>query len=382
MPPPAPQSARPVARLQPRAGPEPVLKPFVSSVPSNNNHPAKPVQIATPSVKKPLNAGFIFRLLPFGLGVLTVFVIGILLGGPANQALASTIFFKAAMTQQATVQNLFSTSTAPPAAHPTQIIEGSPERPVLGQGARQTRDLDGMEMVFVPAGPFLMGTNPGSALSACKSNQLECQPNWFADEEPMHTVQVDAYWIDQTEVSNGQYARCVNAGVCSPPLTNSSVTRTDYYGNSAFTNYPVINVDWNMAGAYCSWAGARLPTEKEWEKAARGPDGRLYPWGNTFSPELANITSTDTTSVGSYQANAGPYGAFDMAGNVWEWTSDVYDVYPGGNPNASTDFGLTSRVVRGGSWSGSFNDGRSANRDRGEIFSYFSDLGFRCAHSN
>ena len=120
-----------------------------------------------------------------------------------------------------------------------------------------------MTLLYVPAGEFTMGSD--------SSDQ--------ADEKPAHTVNLDAFRIDQTEVTNKQYAACKENGGCTPPSRNSSSTNTSYYGNTQFDNYPVIYVNWNQAVAYCEWAGRRLPTEAEWEKAARGTDGRTYSWG-------------------------------------------------------------------------------------------------------
>jgi len=125
-------------------------------------------------------------------------------------------------------------------------------------------DKDGMVMLYVSAGPFTMGSDNGGA-----------------NEKPAHTVYLDAYWIDQTDVTNAMYAKCVSAGACSQPASLRSSTRLSYYGNSQFDNYPVIYVNWNMADTYCKWAGRQLPTEAQWEKAARGTDGRIYPWGIT-----------------------------------------------------------------------------------------------------
>ena len=139
-------------------------------------------------------------------------------------------------------------------------------------GSIIVRPEDGMTMVYVPEGDFLMGSDNG---------QL--------DEQPVHTENLKAYWIDRTEVTNSMYGMCVNAGKCKPPVQSSSVTRTNYYGDVLYDNFPVVFVDWNMASDYCSWVGARLPSEAEWEKASRGTDGRTYPWGEQEpSCSLAN----------------------------------------------------------------------------------------------
>ncbi len=160
------------------------------------------------------------------------------------------------------------------------------------------------------------------------------------DEQPVHEVTLDAFWIDRTEVTNAQFAGCVADGACQPPSETSSSTRDPYYGNDEFADYPVIYVSWNDASEFCEWAGGRLPTEAEWEYAARGPESFTYPWGNNGpSTSLLNFDTNvgDTSEVGSYPDGASWVGALDMAGNVWEWVNDWYDSgyyqnSPGENP--------------------------------------------------
>lgn len=197
---------------------------------------------------------------------------------------------------------------------------------------------DGMTLLYVPASEFTMGSDNGDP-----------------SEKPVHTVYLDAFWIDKTEVTNKMYSLCVNAGNCMPPTSTTSYTRSNYYGNLQYDNYPVIYVSWEDAETYCSWADRRLPTETEWEKAARGVDGRTYPWGENIDCEMANFGACegDTTEVGSYASGQSPYGLFDMAGNVWEWVADWYDANyyfssPSSNPPGSS-IGQY-RVVRGGSF--------------------------------
>jgi len=243
-----------------------------------------------------------------------------------------------------------------PVVHVVQVSEPTPvptDTPPVGQPAVEPSNpatgtlwtqFDGRAMVYVPAGTFKMGSLPDDSDAA-------------DDEKPQHEVYLDAFWIDRTEVTNIQYLRCVEAGICSPPSDIDSSHRNVYWGDAAYDDYPVISVSWRQAADYCQWAGGRLPTEAEWEKAARGTDGRTYPWGEDLSCSLANYgdcTVGDTVAVASFPAGLSPYGAFDMAGNVQEWVADWYDemyyeASPGKNPQGPSDG--ADRVVRGGDYS-------------------------------
>jgi serine/threonine-protein kinase len=247
-------------------------------------------------------------------------------------------------------------------------------------------------MVLVPAGAFTMGDSASDAQAACERANSHCPSDYFPDEGPAHSVTLSAYYIDKTEVTNAMYAQCVDAGGCTAPVSSSSATRSYYFGNSQFDNYPVINVTWFDARAYCGWAGKRLPTEAEWEKAARGTDGRVYPWGDANpSCSIANyfrynigVCKGDTTAVGSYPGNISPFGALDMAGNVWEWTAD-WMTDGGYSSAAQTDpqgaSSGTERVMRGGAWDYYENPLRSTNR-HGEPQDFSENtLGFRCAQA-
>jgi len=227
-------------------------------------------------------------------------------------------------------------------------------------------------MMYVPAGEFDMGSDDGSD-----------------NEQPIHEVYLDAYWIDQTEVTTGMYAQCVADGDCRPPEVDSSYTHDNYYGDITYEDYPVIEVSWNDAVTYCEWADARLPTEAEWEKAAswdeEKQETRTYPWGETIDCSYANYYLNDfcvgdTTVVGSYPDSVSPYGALDMAGNVWEWTNSLYQSYPYDANDGREDVSSTNvRVLRGGAWRNSDLNVRAANRSSGAPGSRGSNIGFRCA---
>lgn len=259
-------------------------------------------------------------------------------------------------------------------------------------GSTRISEVDQMVQVYVPSGEFLMG-------AADKEAKISLEGGRAYPEIPQHTVYLDGYWIDKYEVSNGKYALCVDAGVCQPPFLSSSYTYAEYFGNPNYSNYPVIWVSWYQARGYCEWAGRRLPTEAEWEKAARGTDERRYPWGNDpLSAERANFCDIDcplshanpayndgypdTAPVGSFLAGVSPYGALDMAGNVWEWTSTLVQPYPYDAADGREDLDSTGeRVWRGGPWSNGVWWMRSAIRYRSVPFYWYYNLGFRCASS-
>ncbi len=235
--------------------------------------------------------------------------------------------------------------------------------------------LDTSKMVFIPEGIFIMGADTENFQAM----------SW---EKPAHEVTLDAFWIDKHEVTNGQFAQCVASGYCVQPRSVASKTRPQYYGIADFADYPVIYVDWNQAYYYCAWVGKRLPTEAEWEKAARGTDGSSYPWGNEGeAAELMNsghLADGDTQKVGSYPDGASPYGALDMAGNVWEWNADLFDrkAYtesPRENPKGGTEGQI--RVVRGLSWAYTTPYHEITIRNKADAYAYSYDLGFRCAYT-
>jgi len=254
-------------------------------------------------------------------------------------------------------------------------------------GTTRTSPADGMIEVFVPAGVFTMGG---------------VDPRASENEKPIHQVSMPDFWIDKVEVTNAMYALCATAGACRLPQEFRSDSRDKYYGDAQYANYPVVYVTWLQAKTYCEWAGRRLPTEAEWERAARGNDTRVYPWGDQVpDASRANFSSLvgDTASVGNSAAGISPFGVLDMSGNVAEWTNDIFsDTYytssmatnpqgPGGNGN--------TRVVRGGSYQDAEGEIRVSKRssvlgsdpnaviDSTEWLGTFSPkIGFRCASNN
>jgi formylglycine-generating enzyme required for sulfatase activity len=219
-------------------------------------------------------------------------------------------------------------------------------------------------MVLIPAGSFDMGSNDGRE-----------------DEKPVHTVRISSFYMDKYEVTNGAYKKCVDAGSCRAPYKSKSYTRSSYYGDSRYDNYPVIYVHWSQAKSYCEWKGGRLPSEAEWEYAARGGlRGMKYPNGDNISPNEANYSASDTVKVGIYDPNG--YGLYDMAGNVWEWTNDWYDGKYYENRTSQDPQGLNNgdtHVVRGGSWYDLANGLRVSARGRLNTTYRFGNDGFRCA---
>ncbi len=253
-----------------------------------------------------------------------------------------------------------------PTPGPTQTPRPSAQRATSapGIGSTWTSPVGGMVLVYVPAGEFTMGSTDDDR-------------DADDDEKPQHKVTLDAFWIDRTEVTKDQYQKCVAAGKCAAPSCSGT-------GQG---NHPVVCVRWQDAADYCAWAGGRLPTEAEWEKAARGTDGRKYPWGNeTPDCGLVNFSGCvgNTSAVGSYPSGASLYGTLDMAGNVWEWVADWYNESyysgsPGRNPTGPTSGQY--RVLRGGSWNNVQGDVRAAYRNWFVPGGWNVLDGFRCARS-
>jgi len=276
-----------------------------------------------------------------------------------------------------------------PTAIPTDLSS------LEGIGNTKVSPKDNATMVYVPAGEFLMGSKVG-----------------LTDEQPVHRVYLDAYWVDRTEVTNAIYANCVKSGACRKP--GSLV----FYNDPAYSNHPVEHVSWRDAVNYCSWAGRRLLTEAEWEKVAIWDpyhnQQRIYPWGNTYDCKKGNYddeTDMDASlmadgsvncdgyaysaPVGSYPQGASIYGVLDLGGNVWEWVHDAfleadpfnatiknyYAISPEKNPQGVDPKITDYRVARGGSYNSTYGFGRSAYRLWFGLDDAYDGIGVRCGNS-
>jgi serine/threonine protein kinase len=255
--------------------------------------------------------------------------------------------------------------------------------------------MDGVEMVLVPAGEFTMGSTSQDvdfAVTLCTQSGNRCPRSDFTNELPQRTVYVSSFYIDITPITNALYRACVDARVCAAPSdANTPDNRyrvSNYYNLPQYNNYPVVRIRWEDAQTYCQWAGKRLPTEAEWEKAARGTDGRIFPWGNQFENRRANTRDrgvAELQSVASYPDGRSPYGLYDMSGTVWEYVADWYsDTYyhdaPSRDPQGPTSGSV--RVLRGGSYSDHKEYARVTNRGAyNPNFSRSGFRGFRCAQS-
>ena len=293
-----------------------------------------------------------------------------------------------------------------------------------GVGNTRIRPADGMVMVYVPAGEFKMGARGLKWIRWTQSKRglkrMHYKPFMFIDETPQHSVYLDAFWIDKTEVTVAMFRIFVEAtGYITTaesqgwgkPWTDGpkelewpKVKGTDWqhpYGPESIAedDHPVTQVSWEDAVAYCKWVGGKLPTEAQWEKACRGIDGRMWPWGNTF--DGTRVSSCDaqclierwkddsfddgyafTAPVGSFPTGASPYGALDMVGNLWEWVADWYEKEyyhdsPYKNPLGPTSG--TLRAMRGGAWYDTDVWVTCTVRHQNPSWDRYSDVGFRCA---
>lgn len=276
-------------------------------------------------------------------------------GSPTKQVLTS-----AADTDVPPVE-IVPTSFSPTSTNTPALIE----TPIVDE----ITDAKNISMRLIPAGEFTMGYDDG---------QIEARP--------ASLIYVDTFYIDKYEVTNEMYAACVVDGKCRIPRLLGSSTRPSYYNNPNFANYPVLYVDWKAAKTYCEWRGARLPTEAEWEKAARGTaDERAYPWGSALDCDHANHSGCvgDTAAVNQYDKGQSPYGVYGMSGNVWEWTNSLYSFYPyNAADGRETPDASGKRIVRGGSWhifGGTGGGIRIDTRFMVDPVYYGAYIGIRCA---
>ncbi len=233
-------------------------------------------------------------------------------------------------------------------------------------------------MVLVPAGEFTMGIDEARLEKIVGT--LGGMVKYHDSATPAHKVNVDAVYIDKYEVTNDEYKKFIAATGAAIPLSWEDAGGDMPRGKG---KHPVVYVNWENAVAYCEWVGKRLPTEAEWEKAARGADGRLFPWGNKFSRKKLNFEKSrkrGTTKVGSYPKGVSPYGCYDMAGNVWEWTADNYLPYPG-NKHEDEFYGKERYVLRGGSFMDAKYDALTTMRSKFTPITDDENVGFRCAKS-
>lgn len=282
--------------------------------------------------------------------------------------------------------------TAPESSEPLPAVTGNADWQVA------TGTLGDLPMVYVPGGCFTMGSTDdqiASNIQACNDlysgAPFPCLEDIYRAEAPAHEVCVEGFWIGQFEVTNAQYAACVEAGVCAPPADSET------YGDPAYADHPVIRVPYDQALAFADWAGGTLPTEAEWEFAARGPDSWIYPWGDTFDGSRLNFCDVNcdvyfwvdpsiddgyayTAPVGTYPGGASWIGALDLSGNAWEWTRSAFRAYPYDAADGREDpASAEDRVLRGGAYDMSALDLRTALRYQLPADGSCRSYGFRIA---
>jgi formylglycine-generating enzyme required for sulfatase activity len=263
-----------------------------------------------------------------------------------------------------------------------------------------TRPTDGMAMRYVPGGTFPMGSTEAEieeAISLCRQHYGACNRWYYSRAGPQHSVLLDGFWLDHTEVTNAHYRGCVEEGACSEPL--ECVKGNPTFADMEKADHPVVCVDWHQASAYCEWAGARLPTEAEWEYAFRGAQGLIYPWGDSFDGAKLNYCDANcdaahaderyddgysrTAPVASHFQDVSWCGAFDMSGNVSEWVADwLSDYSPEAESNPAGPSSGSEKVIRGGGWFSHPVYCQGTMRGSVEPDTRLDHLGFRCAVSS
>lgn len=233
-------------------------------------------------------------------------------------------------------------------------------------------------MVLISEGAFTMGSSEEDIHWVAREFFSETV-DWYMDETPQRQVYLKAFYIDKHEVTNAQFLKFREAAPGPEPkfMDNPKFNKPDQ---------PVVGITWQEALDYCRWLSKRLPTEQEWEKAARGTDARFYPWGKDADPGKANVRGLEdgtryTAPVGEYEEGNSPYGIFDMAGNVWEWTMDWYQPYEGNNFSSDL-YGTSLKVIKGGSWQSNMDLARAAIRGKAIPDQRQNFTGFRCARDS
>ncbi len=282
-----------------------------------------------------------------------------------------------------------STTSAPPPVTPSPVGNSL--------GDTTTRPADGMTMLFVPAGAFDMGSTDAEikdAIALCREHYSPCNQWYYDREAPLHTVTLDAYWIDQTEITNAQFRRCVQDGACTKPVDCKKGEPT--YPILEFSDHPVVCADWSQAQAYCEWAGARMPTEAEWEYASRGSTRSIFPWGDSFQGNRLNYCDQNcdqshadqrfddgfarTAPASAFPDGQSWCGALGMGGNVSEWTEDWFGSYsPETSTNPAGPSSGDQKMIKGCSWFYPPAYCRGSLRASAPQTTRFDYLGFRCA---
>jgi formylglycine-generating enzyme required for sulfatase activity len=333
-----------------------------------------------------------------------------------NKALAAGAILLVLMTGcQETIQTITQIpptfTIAHPKVEPTQL-PNTPTEPAISASSTPfpagnqiqieiwTRPSDAMVILHIPTGSFPMGSTQSEiedAINLCKQHYSTCNRWYYEQESPQHLVSLNAFWLDQTEVTNQQYRKCVEDGVCSEP--NACKKGEPTYTDPGKIDHPTVCVSWDEAQAYCEWAGGRLPTEAEWEYAFRGEKGLIYPWGNTFDGTKLNYCDVNcaashaderyddgysqTSPAYSYLESASWSGAVGMAGNVSEWVADWLGNY---SAEALTDpsgpASGSQKVVKGCSWFFHPTYCRGAARASAAPGTRYDYLGFRCVASS
>ena len=272
------------------------------------------------------------------------------------------------------------TSTVTPSQEPTATRQDTPTatpsstatmQPSVTPAPRPTKQLIPLEWLSIPSGSFVMGSTEGEiqqALAECQTTEGQatgrvCEQSWF--NEPQLAADIASFQLTKYEITNAQYATCVQAQKCQSAGRRIADNNLPYNPVYSSDDYPVVGVNWHDADSFCRSVGGRLPTEAEWEWAARGSDRRRYPWGNSYDPPMANLGSGHPSRVGSFPNGVSPFGVMDMAGNVFEWTSTSVD---------------QRYILRGGGWSKYYFRGRTTDRGTQLDPSFANyDIGFRCA---